>query len=58
MHHTDLRYMDKISFAAEVARADILINCSYSYPGLEVPIVTREMVRTMRKGSVIVDLEG
>ena len=58
LHHTDLRYMDKISFAAEVARADILINCIYSYPGLEVPIVTREMVRTMRKGSVIVDLEG
>ena len=58
LHHTDLRYMDKKSFAEEVALADMLINCIYSYPGMEVPVVTREMVRSMRKGSVIVDLEG
>ena len=58
LHHTDLRYMDKKAFAEEGALADMLINCIYSYPGMEVPVVTREMVRSMRKGSVIVDLEG
>lgn len=58
LNHTTLRYMDKTGFAEEVAKADILINCIYSYPGLEVPIVTRDMVKSMRKGSVIVDLEG
>ena len=58
LKNTDLRFMSKTAFAEEVAKADVLINCIYAYPGMEVPIVTRDMVRSMRKGSVIVDLEG
>ena len=58
LKNTDLRLMSKTAFAEEVAKADVLINCIYAYPGMEVPIVTRDMVRSMRKGSVIVDLEG
>lgn len=58
LKNTDLRFMSKESFAAEVAKADVLINCIYAFPGMEVPVVTREMVHSMRKGSVIVDLEG
>lgn len=50
--------MSEQAFAEEVAKADVLINCIYAYPGMKVPVVTREMVRSMRKGSVIVDLEG
>ncbi|MBE6990792.1 MAG: hypothetical protein E7426_08660 [Ruminococcaceae bacterium] len=58
LKNTSLRFMSKDAFAEEVAKADMLINCIYAYPGMAVPIVTREMVRSMRKGSVIVDLEG
>ena len=58
LNNTALRAMSEQAFAEEVAKADVLINCIYAYPGMKVPVVTREMVRSMRKGSVIVDLEG
>ena len=48
LNNTDLRCMSKAAFAEEVAKADVLINCIYAYPGMEVPIVTRDMVRSMR----------
>lgn len=53
-----LRIMEETSFAEEVARADVLINCIFAFPGMKVPVVTRDMVRSMAKGSVIVDIEG
>ena len=37
---------------------DVLINTIYPYPGMEYPLITREMVKTMKKKSLIVDLVG
>lgn len=37
LNNTALRAMNKDAFAEEVAKADVLINCIYAYPGMEVP---------------------
>ncbi|MCQ4636292.1 alanine dehydrogenase [Anaerovorax odorimutans] len=44
--------------AERLKDCDVLINTIYPYPGMEYPLVTREMVRTMKKNSLIVDLVG
>lgn len=42
----------------EIRDCDVLINTIYPYPGMEVPVVSREMVKTMKKGSVVIDIVG
>jgi len=42
----------------QIKDCDVLINTIYPVPGMVFPIVTREMVKSMKKRSVIVDLTG
>lgn len=44
--------------AALIKECDVFINTIYPHPGMEYPLVTREMVQTMKKHSLIVDLVG
>ena len=37
---------------------DVLINALYPYPGMVVPVIPRETVKKMRKGTVIMDMAG
>ena len=46
----------KASIAASIAKADIVISTA-QIPGKKAPaLITREMIETMRKGSIIIDL--
>lgn len=54
----ELRYSNAQSIAEELKDCDVLINAIYGMPELEIPVVTKEMVAAMPKGSVIVDMEG
>ena len=54
----ELQFWDKEVFAEAMKHCDVLINCIYAVPGMEIPFVTRNMVKGMKKGAVIIDLEG
>lgn len=56
--NTELRYFDEKALAEELKDCDVLINAIYGMPGMKLPVVSREQVNLMPKGSVIVDLEG
>jgi alanine dehydrogenase len=58
LKHAELLFWDKDNFGKILQDCDVLINAIYAVPNMELPLVTREMVRNMKKGSVIIDLEG
>ena len=48
--------VDEIRKMAE--EADVLINAIYPYPGMPRPVIPKETISKMRKGSVVMDLAG
>ncbi|NLD45674.1 MAG: alanine dehydrogenase [Clostridiaceae bacterium] len=55
---SQLVIFDKNILEEMVQDCDVLINTIYPYPGMEIPVVSRDMVKTMKKGSVIIDIVG
>jgi alanine dehydrogenase len=58
LKETELLLWDREECGKQIMDADLLINAIYPYPGMETPLITTEMVASMRKGSVMVDLTG
>ena len=58
LKHSELLLYDLDELKEHIKDCDALINTIYPVPGMKFPIVTREMVKTMKKRAVIVDLTG
>lgn len=49
-------YSNPTKLAQEVPKADILISCASIHSGVAPKVITQDMVKSMKKGSVIVDV--
>lgn len=55
---SELLLYDINELKEHIKDCDVLINTIYPVPGMKFPIVTRDMVKTMKKRAVIVDITG
>lgn len=55
---SEILVWDEDSCIKELLDCDVLINSIYPLPGMKYPLISRDMVSKMKKGSLIIDLVG
>ncbi len=58
LKHSEILLWDSTECERQIQDCDVLINTIYPHPGMQFPLITRKMVQTMKKGSLLLDLVG